>query len=215
MIYAIACAKDDGPIIRPMVSLDFVGGTYEVSGLTQTAADVVDKPLLISSPGLQITAGAGNQVAVIGAALAAMVAMAAADFCIVMEWSETTPNDVVVFESSSSFGNKYVEFWNISNGTELDLFDWNNVGTVGDLFTLWASIPATKRAAANYRRAGSCALSLNGLAMVSRSTGGVAMDLDTVTLGGFHGTANMAGHIRKLVMMPSVDDTALPSLSTL
>lgn len=215
MLTGISCAKNNGPLPTLSVSLDFVGGVYTVNGTALALSAVIDKPSQVSSAGLAISAGADHEVAVIGAALVAASSLASRDFTLMVEWQETAPDDVVVFEASAHFGYEYIELWNSPNGLGFDVVD-GKLGVVGgDLAAAWSSAPATKKCAVNYRRSGPCAVSLNGASAVIQAAGGVAGAMNNLSLGGFHGTGYMAGVIRKLAILPVQDDLALAGLSAL
>lgn len=217
-VVASSLARDSGAALPSLASADFVAGVYSVGEAAVTAADVIDKPELITASGLEVPHNAENgTVAIIGDFLGELIP---ANWTLVLEYEDggtsgTTLPIVITSEDPTATSFEYIQIQrsNSGSGRKMEAYDQDGgFRFVQDADSHGAGVHKIALTRTDER----LAMSVDGDAVVADEDGNFSQVLSLAAFGGTPGDWSFdACTIRSLKVYAVADDAILPSLSAL
>lgn len=219
MLLGIVAAGEasEGSVVMPALGdLNFVAGTYDYSGTSYTAAQVIDQTGWIGASGLAIPGGAGAGAEIILSPLTTRLATCQWTMVLGVELLVTNPRSLLFTESNSGDG-FYIQ---IDFDSEWDCICTDGSATQSP-YDLINGISTGIHKMAVTRTDSNVALAVDGNAIVGTATDTTVATLPVIGfpmvnffLGGWGNYTEEAVRIRSLTLYDPVADASLPALST-
>ncbi|TIN02684.1 MAG: hypothetical protein E5Y34_06550 [Mesorhizobium sp.] len=191
-------------------TIDFIGGSYVVDGVTVTAADVVDHPELITANGLELIED-GDVVNILGDLLALLLT---ANWTIVLEWNHlSATGQLYPLVLTGAGGDNVVQIRRLGSSSHyLFVEDFGGAGYrgVADNFAFGNGIHKIALTRTNTK----LVFSADGRAVATGDIDNFALSPTAAGFGGYPGwTISPTMFIRSLQILDPVSDAELPTLS--
>ncbi|TPN44858.1 hypothetical protein [Mesorhizobium sp. B1-1-7] len=198
-----------GSDIPTLARINFLTGSYVVNDVTVTAADVIDRPELVTANGLEIVDEA-SPVAIIGDMLDILLT---ADWTIVIEWDHFDDNGNIyplVLSGPGSDNSIVLRRYAFSFAMDLQDYSGSNFREATDGEVVGDGIHRV----ALTRTDAKLAFSIDGRAVVSDTSISFGISPTSAAIGDASGIlGDIAITIRSLTVLAPQDDSLLPSLS--
>lgn len=192
-----------------LASIDFLGETYVVDGVTVTAADIVDHPELITANGLELIED-GDVVNILGDLLALLLT---ANWTIVLEWNHLdATGEVYPLVITGAGEDNTVQIRRLSGSHYLFVEDFGGAGYrgVADAFAFGDGVHKIALTRTNAK----LVFSADGRPLATGDIDNFALSPTAAAFGGYPGwTISPTMYIRSLQILDPADDADLPGLS--